>query len=137
MSDPRVSQAVAVCLEPDCGQPVRRNRKGHGLGRCSLHLGKNHPKARPVGSKVIYDGYVKIKQVDGSWIGEHRLIMCDYLGRDLVKGETVHHVNGIRTDNRLQNLELWWSQPAGQRVSDLIDYVVREHREELLRALCA
>ncbi len=54
------------------------------------------------------------------YIGQHRLVMERHLGRELVKGESVHHKNGVRTDNTLSNLELWSrSQPAGQRVDDL------------------
>lgn len=56
-------------------------------------------------------------------IMEHVKIMSDYLGRPLEKNENVHHKNGIRDDNRLENLELWSKrQPTGSRVSDLITY---------------
>ena len=54
---------------------------------------------------------------------DHRAVMEQFLGRPLRKGETVHHKNGNRSDNRLSNLELWLkSQPAGQRAIDLLDW---------------
>jgi len=50
---------------------------------------------------------VRNKTASGDrWILEHRFVMADSLGRDLLPGETVHHINGDRLDNRLANLQL-------------------------------
>ncbi|WP_209446402.1 HNH endonuclease [Streptomyces sp. MZ04] len=77
-----------------------------------------------------------MKLEDGRIIAEHRVVMEREIGRPLERGETVHHINGVRDDNRPENLEIWYSpQPYGQRVEDLIRYVVTHHRDVLIGVL--
>lgn len=70
------------------------------------------------------DGYVRIwSEADSRFILEHRYVMEQYLGRKLNRKETVHHKNGVKHDNRIQNLELWASvHHPGQRILDLLAY---------------
>lgn len=69
-----------------------------------------HPRANP------HTGRVR----------EHIVVMEEVLGRSLLSHEEVHHLNGIRDDNRPENLELWSKgQPAGTRVEDKIEWAIQ------------
>lgn len=107
-----------------CGKRIER--KGDRYRRfCSSEC-----RARQVGSKRLSNiGYIMLKvgkSYPGAnragWILEHRYVIEQSLGRPLGDNEHVHHKNGDRTDNRLENLELWSGKkdPKGQRQIDLV-----------------
>lgn len=115
----------------DCGEPVDARAEV-----CRSCWGKRHGGANASAwkggrvTKTVH-GYVLIaarwhpraKKSAGYYMREHVIVMEKKIGRLLLPGENVHHRNGVRHDNRPENLELWVvSQPAGQRASDLLDW---------------
>jgi hypothetical protein len=111
-----------------CGM-VLYNRENPGK-----HAGENSRAWK--GGKQTRNGYVFIHRPghpscrgnQRAYVAEHRLVMEQVLGRFLVDGENVHHKNGVRDDNRPENLELWSKQqPAGQRVIDLLQPLITEY----------
>jgi HNH endonuclease len=93
------------------------------------------PRCRTFPNVTTDDGYVLVyvhpehrfsaMARAGSRVMEHRLVMAEHLDRPLASDEFVHHRNGMRDDNRIENLELWTrAHPDGQRVEDVFEWCV-------------
>lgn len=103
------------------GYPISgpRRKSENGTGYINKYgyrvIYRDHPNANPR-TKIIL---------------EHIFVMSQLKGRPMRKGETVHHKNGIRQDNRPENLELWTSRhPAGvrheEKIQSAIDLLLEE-----------
>lgn len=140
-----------ICSVPDCDNALlnKQGKYSGGKGLCSKHYQRffkygttdDPPKKSGVtspgwkGGRLDARGYVRVWiapddpaypyataiSKSSRYMLEHRLVMSRLLRRPLTKDETVHHLNGVKNDNRPENLELWSkSQPSGQRVVDKI-----------------
>jgi len=99
-----------------CGCYRREVAAKLNTGKC----GAEAPNFRG-GRKLDTDGYIRLLVGKRQYKPEHVVIMERHLGRKLFPDETVHHKNGIRDDNRLDNLELRASNHGkGQSAVDLL-----------------
>jgi hypothetical protein len=120
------------CVLGTHGEAVRKTLRAVGIEPTDSRnrTGPANPNWK-TGKHLTPDGYVKVgfnpsspyrdMWGKGRYIPEHRLVMAEHLGRSLYPYEHVHHINGNKSDNRIENLELWESDhPYGQRAGDII-----------------
>lgn len=100
-----------------CSTHYAQYKTGRPLHEINIHLTR-------VTWATSATGYVG-RTSNGKHVAQHRLVMEEHIGRPLTGAENVHHLNGVRNDNRIENLELWnTSQPSGQRVADKVAWAI-------------
>jgi len=110
-----------------CSNKGARNPMWKG-GRLRTNCGRGYVKVW-----VHPDDPLHAMSKDGNnYVPEHRLVMAQSLGRPLKKGEIVHHLNGIRDDNRLENLALTsLSEHQHNTLAKCFQVRIRELEEKL------
>jgi len=122
-----ISMDEQTCEWPDCfkDKSTRTSKLGsvYHYKFCLDHVSANISKwyRDKHGDTKIKDGYVYVRpNGKGKMIPRHRVVMEKILGRQLKEGESVHHKNGIKNDDRPENLELWVGAIRyGQRAVDI------------------
>lgn len=121
---------VTTCEIINCNRPSLLT--GSKCRTCRNRLKRGGPEQLPLKTFEFIDssGYVRWNKShpdndSNGVVFAHRKLMEISIGRALLKTENVHHINGQKDDNRLENLELWsTSQPRGQRIEDKVSWAL-------------
>jgi len=152
---PELKVKSVLCVVGGCGKPSRTKEM------CTTHYERQRRSGTTDAPRRLAEGayqwmggrvrngqgYITILVDRGHWLRpyansngrmlEHRFVMAEKLHRALLSSEYVHHKNGDKEDNRLDNLELWSkSHPAGQRVEDKVEWAlefIKTYRPEVLK----
>lgn len=120
----KIKGVIKQCLIKECIKPSQsKNYCPKHYQRFKRYGDPMKIVNAPNGSGWVTPYGYRLLCVDGKHKFEHRVVMEKHLGRNLYKDENVHHINGNKLDNKIENLELWSvKQPKGQRVEDKILY---------------
>lgn len=108
---------------------VRTPEHGAAISAALARSWKTTNRRKPVGSRrMTPDGYWVIKVSHGrvEWRGEHLLVAESILGRPLSPDEIVHHINGVRHDNRTENLFVCASRAEHSAIHGSLDGLLPE-----------
>lgn len=134
----------------DCGKerwvPIRNGKPLYlrcrtCANKCRMYIGDQHPRWKD-GKCHRPDGYIQVwlqpddffypMTCNKNYVMEHRLVMAKHLNRCLLPWEIVHHKNGVKHDNHLENLRLLPSQRY-----HLVDTLTKRYMAKLERRIAS